>query len=197
MLRSVKLISCLLWCLAILSAVAMGQFDMPLHSADPKLEPATVRELVARYCRLDYAGARLNQADWPKLQPVVSWTSNPDYSLFMITARFDVDTDAVPEHGNKYSILVHYRVQGKFDLSEGYATDSASHVEDVRYTVAEVNGDWRVTDAEPGYPHPSRAATLQWLNGKLAAAKDQASQTIYRSAITRLQTQNASSPLAK
>jgi hypothetical protein len=91
---------------------------------------------------------------------------------------------------------VHYRLLGKFDLSEGYSTDSANHVEDVRYTVAEVNGDWRITDAEPGYPHPSRVATLQWLNGKLANAKDEASQTIYQNAITRLQTQNVS-PLAK
>jgi hypothetical protein len=174
----------------------MAQFGMPLNHSDPKLEPATVRELVARYCRLDYSGARLNQADWPKLQPVVSWSSNPDYSLFMITARFDVDTDAVSEHGNKYSVVVHYRLLGKFDLSEGYSVDSANHVEDVRYTVAEVNGDWRITDAEPGYPHPSRAAALQWLNAKLADAKDVPSQTIYQNAITRLQTQNAS-PLAK
>jgi len=194
-LRSVKLISCWLWCLLTLSAVTVAQLDMPLHGTDPKLEPAMVRELVARYCRLDYAGARLNPADWPKLQPIVSWPSNPDYSLFMITTRFDVDTADVPEHG-KYIIVVHYRLLGKFDLSEGYSVDSVSQVEDVRYTVAEVNGDWRITDVEPGYPHPSRAATMQWLNGKLANAKDVASQTIYQDAITRLKTQNAS-PLAK
>jgi hypothetical protein len=196
MLRSRKLVSHSLWWLFISSAVAMAQLDMPLNHSDPKLEPATVRELVARYCRLDYAGVRLNQADWPKLQPVVSWTSNPDYSLFMITARFDVDTDAVPEHGNKYIVVVHYRLLGKFDLSEGYSLDSASHVEDVSYSVAEVNGDWRITDAEPGYPHPSRAATLQWLNGKLADAKDEASQTIYKNALDRLQA-DKTSPLAK
>jgi hypothetical protein len=112
----------------------------------------------------------------------------------MLTARFDVDTEAVPEHGNKYSVVVHYRLLGKFDLSEGYSTESANHVEDVRYTVTEVNGNWRITDAEPGYPHPSSAATLQWLNGKLAAAKDEASQTIYQNAISRLQTSNASAP---
>jgi hypothetical protein len=180
----------------MLGAVAVAQFGVPLDHTDAKLEPAKVRELVARYCRLDYAGARLNPADWPKLQPVVSSTSNPDYSLFMVTARFDLDTDAVPEHGNKYSVVVHYRLLGKFDLSEGYSVESANHVEDVRYTVAEVNGDWRVTDVEPGYPHPSKAATLQWLNGKLAAAKDEASKTIYQNALDRLQTEK-SSPFAK
>lgn len=194
MLRSLKLVAHSL-CWFFLGAVAMAQFGMPLNHSDPKLEPATVRELVARYCRLDYAGARLNPADWPKLQPVVAWPSNPDYSLFMITSRFDVDTDDVPEHG-KYIVVVHYRLLGKFDLSEGYSTDFANRVEDIRYTVAEVNGEWRITDAEPGYPHASRAAALQWLNEKLTAAKDEASRTIYQNAITRLQAQNAS-PLAK
>ena len=191
MLRSLKLPCFFL----LLSGIAVAQFGVPLDHTDARLEPATVRELVARYCRLDYAGARLNPADWQKLQPVVSWTSNPDYSLFMITARFDVDTDAVPEHG-KYVVVVHYRLLGKFDLAEGYSLDSANHVEDVRYTVAEVNGEWRITNVEPGYPHPSKAATLQWVNGKLAAAKDEASKMIYQNALDRLQLQKVS-PLAK
>jgi hypothetical protein len=191
-LRSLKLILC---SMIVWSAGALAQFGMPVGHTDPKLEPATVRELVARYCRLDYAGARLNPADWPKLRPVVSWTSNPDYPLFMVTSRFDIDTDAIPEHG-KYIVGVHYRLLGKFDLLEGFSVESANHVEDVRYTVAEVNGEWRVTDVEPGYPHPSKAATLQWLNGKLANAKDAASQMIYQNAMSRLQTQNAS-PTAK
>ena len=191
MLRSLKLLCFFL----LLSGVAVAQFGVPLDHTDARLEPATVRELVARYCRLDYAGARLNPTDWPKLQPVVSWTSNPDYPLFMITARFDVDAVAVPDHG-KYTVVVHYRLLGKFDLAEGYSLDSANHVEDVRYTVAEINGAWRVTDAEPSYPHPSKAATLQWLNGKLAGAKDEASKTIYQNALDRLQVQKPS-PLAK
>lgn len=191
MLYSLKLLCFFL----LLSGMAVAQFGVPLDHTDARLEPATVRELVARYCRLDYAGARLNPADWQKLQPVVSWTSNPDYSLFMITARFDVDTDDVPEHG-KYVVVVHYRLLGKFDLAEGYSLDSANHVEDVRYTVAEVNGEWRITNVEPGYPHPSKAATLQWVNGKLAAAKDEASKMIYQNALDRLQLQKVS-PLAK
>jgi hypothetical protein len=179
----------------MLSAVAVAQLGMPLGHTDPKLEPAMVRELVARYCRLDYAGARLNPPDWPKLQSVVSWPSNPDYSLFMITARFDVGNDAVSEHG-KYLVMVRYRLLGKFDLSEGYLVDTANHVEDVQYTVAEVNGEWRVTDVEPGYPHVSKAATLQWLNGKLANAQDEALKTIYQNALDRLQPEKTA-PSAK
>jgi hypothetical protein len=178
-----------------LAAQAGAQFGMPLNHSDPKLEPAAVRELVAQYCRLDYAGARLSPADWSKLEPLVAWHANPDFLLFMTTSRFDVDNDPVPGHG-KYEVTVHYRLLGRYDLSEGYSLESANQIEDVRFTVTEVNGEWRISEAEPGYPHPSRAAALQWASQKLAETQDPATKVIYQRAIEQLQTQK-SNPLAK
>jgi len=189
-LRSLRLAFISLACLTVLATGAEAQFGVPLNHTDPKLEPVTVRELVARYCRLDYAGARLNSTDWVKLQPLVAWQANPDYSLFMVTSRFDVDTDLVPEHG-RYQVTVHYRLLGKYYMSEGYSQESANQVEDVQYVVAEVNGDWRITDVEPNYPHPSRAAALQWVNKKLAEAQDPVAKTIYQHAVEQLQAQKA------
>ena len=194
MLRFLRVTFVSLSCLMALNSGAWAQFGVPLNHTDPKLEAIAVRELVARYCRLDYAGARLNPSDWPKLQPLVAWQANPDYSLFMVTSRFDVDPESVPEHG-KYQVTVHYRVLGKYDMSEGYSQESAKQVEDVQYVVSEVNGDWRIAEAEPGYPHPSRAAALQWLNKKLAEAQDPVAKTIYQHAVEQLQSQK-STPLA-
>jgi len=189
-LRLLRLAFISLACLTVLAAGAEAQFGVPLNHTDPKLEPVTIRELVARYCRLDYAGARLNSADWVKLQPLVAWQANPDYSLFMVTSRFDVDADLVPQHG-RYQVTVHYRLLGKYDMSEGYSQESANQIEDVKYIVAEVNGDWRITEAEPNYPHPSRAAALQWVNKKLAEAQDPVAKITYQHAIEQLQSQKA------
>ena len=171
---------------------AKAQFGVPLSHTDPKLESVEARELVARYCRFDYAGARLNPADWPKLQPLVSWTNNPEFPVMMVTARFDVDQEPVLERGNKYSITVHYRLVGRYDMTEGYSNDGANSVENVQFVVAEVNGDWRITEVEPSYPHPSRVSTLQWLNKKLAGAADPASKLTYQHAVQDLQLQKAS-----
>jgi hypothetical protein len=168
---------------------------VPLNHTDPKLEPATVRELVARYCRTDYAGARLNSADWPRISPLVAWQSNPDYSLFMVTSRFDVGSDLSFEHG-KYEVSVKYYILGKYDLSEGYSEEPGVPVEEVRFTVAEVNGDWRITEMEPSYPHPSRTAALQWVNQKLAGTTDAVAKTIYQHAIELLQPKKIG-PVAK
>ena len=174
---------------------AVAQFGVPLNHTDPKLEPVAVRELVARYCRMDYAGARLSPSEWPKLEPLVSWRTNPDFPLFMVTVRFDVDPDPALAHG-KYSVTVHYRSLGKFDLTEGYLDADAEQVQDIQFTVSEVNGDWRITEVEPNYPHPSRAASMQWVNVKLSETQDPVTKTIYQHALDLLQAQKAS-PLAK
>jgi len=117
--------------------------------------------------------------------------------LFMVTSRFDVDKDMVQSHG-KYELTVHYRLAGKYDLAEGYSDDTSStgSVEDVRFMVTEVNGDWRISDIQPNYPHASQAAALQWVNQKLAKAQDPVAKTIYQHAVDLLQSQKVS-PFAK
>ena len=55
-------------------------------------------------------------------------------------------------------------------------------LQDAQFVVSEVNGDWRITDVNPNYPHPSRAAVLQWLNKKLADAQDPATKLTYQHA---------------
>ena len=174
---------------------ASAQFGVPLNHSDPKLEPVTVRELVARYCRMDYSGARLVASDWPKLDPMVAWRTNPDFPLFMVTSRFDVDAELGFEHG-KYQVVVHYRLLGKYDMTEGYSEEVPNQIQNVLFTVAEVNGDWRITEIEPNYPHTSKAAAVQWLNQQLSATQDAMAKTIYQQALDHLQTQKAS-PLAK
>jgi len=175
--------------------VASGQYGVPLGQKDPKLEPVQIRELVAQYCRLDYAGARLNSSEWSKIQSLVAWRSNPDFPLFMVTSRFDVSDEVDSTHG-KYEVSVRYRLLGKYDLTEGYSQDSSNNVETVRFVVSEVNGDWRITEAEPNYPHPSKAAALQWINQKQSEASDPVAKTIYKRALESLQAQK-SSPLAQ
>ena len=113
----------------------------------------------------------------------------------MPTSRFDVDNEPVSEHG-KYQVTVHYRLLGRYDLSEGYSHESANQIEDVRFTVSEVNGEWRISDADPGYPHPSQAAALQWMSKKLADAQDPATKMLYQRSVEQLQAQK-SNPLAK
>lgn len=173
----------------------LSQVGVPLNRSEQNLEPVQIREKVAQYCRADFAGARLNAADWPKLRPTVWWKENPDYAGFAVVTRFDVDPSLATEHG-KYVVVVRYRVLGVFSLAEGYSDESSGRVENANFTVTEVNGEWRISDVQPADPHVSKAAALQWINQKVAGAQDAGTKSLYQHANDVLQTQSAS-PFAK
>ncbi len=88
------------------ATAAFAQFGIPTQLPKQTGE-AEVRNRVGQYCRLDYLGARLNDQDWQKLKPIVSWTSNPDYPLIDVVSRYDVGTNAT-QKGGKWYVTVTY-----------------------------------------------------------------------------------------
>lgn len=169
----------------VATLAAAAQFGVPLDRDQSRAQPAHLRELVAQYCRLDYEGARLSAQDWPKVESLVTWRSNPDYPLVNVISRFTIDNEPVPERG-KYTVTVHYRLLGRFTVGEGYSREAANSTEDVVFTVAQSNGDWRVTEVEPNYPRPSKPAMLKWLNANLSNTQDPAAKVVYQQAIDEL-----------
>jgi hypothetical protein len=176
-------------------SAAQAQFPLPLNRIEQDTRAEQTRELVSKYCRLDYEGARLDPQAWTKFQPLVWWKTNPEYTQIDVISRYTVETAPVSSHG-KYSVTVHYRLLGRFETGIGYAPEAANSNEDVDYTVTAVNDEWRINDAEPNFPHPSRAAMLKWLNDKISTTQDSSAKNIYQEALRQLQTQSAS-PFAK
>ncbi len=174
---------------------AAAQFDMSLNHAQQDTKSADVRELVSKYCRLDYEGARLDDQGWPRFEPLVSWKDNPEYAEINVIARYTVETEPDENHG-KYTVTVHYRLLGSYNLVTGYVREAPNSVQEVNYIVTGTNGDWRISDSDNTLPHPSRAALLKWLNDKLNAAQDEPAKIRYRDALRQLQAQPAS-PFAK
>jgi hypothetical protein len=166
---------------------ALAQFPLPLNQTDETARPAQVRELVANYCRLDYVGDRLNPQGWIKLQPLVWWKANPDFTQINVISRYTIDTEPNLSHG-KYVVAVHYRLLGSYDLNAGYVSEAPNSVQDVNYTVSSANGEWRISDADNNLPHPSRGAMLKWLNEKISATPDAAKEQPYQDALRQLQT---------
>ena len=176
-------------------SAARAQFPLPLNHVEQDTRAEQIRELVSKYCRLDYEGARMGPQGWPKLQPLVWWKTNPDYTQMNVISRYTVETAPVLTHG-KYTITVHYRLLGRFETGIGYSREAANSNEDVDYIVTAVNDEWRIDDAEPNFPHPSRAAMLKWLNDQISTTQDPAAKNLYQEAVQKLQAQSAS-PFAK
>jgi len=181
----------LLFC--ITASTAFAQFGIPTQM--PKqTNDADVRNRVAQYCRLDYTGARLTDQDFQKLKSVVNWPKNPDYPLIDVVSRYDVSNLVASEHG-KWTVTVTYHLLGRFNLGQGYSTEAAGSDKEAEFTVQEINGELKVTDVDPNYPRPSRAAMLKWLQEKEAAA-DAQTKIIYEQAVKDLSAQSGS-PFAK
>jgi len=179
------------------SSLLAGQSTIPLPVGRGEQDNKTldVRELVSKYCRLDYEGARLNDEGWAKVEPLVSWKRNPDYAEINVIARYTVDSEPTESHG-KYSVTVHYRLLGTYDLLGGYIPEPPNTQQNVQYTVTDTKGDFRITDMENSLPHPSRAVMLKWLNEKQNATQDEVAKKRYQEALRQLQAQPAS-PFAK
>jgi len=174
------------------SELALAQFDLPLGQHEQADKSVAARELVSKYCRLDYEGARLNSPGWSKLEPLVWWKTNPDYTQMDIVTRYAVESEPSPNHG-KYNVTVQYRTLGIFDLVTGYVREPENSVREVNYTVSAVNGEWRILDADSTMPHPSRAAMVKWLNARMASNADTSAKKIYQDALQQLQAPPATS----
>jgi hypothetical protein len=181
--------------IAGLTSPVFAQFDMPLNHTQPDTKSADVRELVSKYCRVDYEGARLDGQGWAKVEPLVTWRSNPDYTEINVISRYTVEADPTESHG-KFTVTVHYRLLGSYNLVTGYVREPPNSVQQVSYVVSGTNGEWRISDSDNALPHPSRATMLKWLNDKLSAAQDEPAKLRYQDALRQLQAQPAS-PFAK
>ncbi len=178
----------------LLSASSVfAQFGIPTQLPKQTKE-AEIRNKVGQYCRLDYLGARLNDQDWPKLKPVVNWSSNPDFPLIDVVSRYDIGSNVTQEHG-KWHVTVTYHMLGRFTLGQGYSTEVVGSDKEAEFTVQEINGELKVIDLDPNYPHPSKAATMKWLESRQAAA-DPSTKVIYDEAVKALSAQSGS-PFAK
>src|SRR5450759_327779 len=80
-------------------SVALAQFPLPLGRVEEDTKAEQMRELVSKYCRLDYEGARLDPETSTKFQPLVWWKTNPDYTQVDVVSRYTVETAPVATHG--------------------------------------------------------------------------------------------------
>jgi hypothetical protein len=119
---------------------------------------AAQRVLVSSYCRLDFAGARLQPAGWNRFEPFTLLRANPEFTRVTIVTRFDVESQVLPSD----QLTVRYQRMGYYQQGAGYTRDSGA--DRVEFQVKEHNGALLVTGISPEAPHVSARAAIAWMN---------------------------------
>lgn len=158
--------------LALLFWLALATAGLAQLSSAPRMgiplggrgvdELAARKVLVSNYCRLDFEGARLEEAGWNRFKAYTSLHANPEFNRIVIVTRFNVESPAQPveELGASYQTL------GFYDEGEGYTAMAAS--DQVVFHLQEQKGDLLVTEVRPAWPHVSARAAVGWMNMRIA-----------------------------
>lgn len=122
---------------------------------------AAQRVLLSNFCRLDFAGARLQPGGWERFRPYTSLRDNPEFTRIVIVTRFDIETPDQPSE----ELNVDFQAVGAYQLGEGYTADKSS--QSAEFRMQEQNGILLVTAVSPESPHVSPRAALAWMKGLL------------------------------
>jgi hypothetical protein len=170
----------LLVTILLICGPSFAQF--PIGGASrPSSEPS--RLVVSKYCRMDYAGARLAKETWPRMKQLTTWKENPDWNGFTVVSQYEI-VDA--EDGLRYAtVSVQYAVLGRFQMHLGYLAEPGS--EAVSFRLKDVDGAWKIEDQDPAInPHVSKARAIAWLKSSLAEEKDAANRIVLQKALKNL-----------
>jgi hypothetical protein len=164
--RLISLLFLLSWTVAALAQLNPGlQPGVTLRGRNASELYAAQKVLLSNYCRLDFAGARLQPDGWVRFKPFTSMRANPEFTRIMIVSRFAVEAPSQPSD----YLTVNYQKVGSYQQGEGYTP--AAETDRVEFRVQEQNGDLLVTGVTPDTPHVSARAAIAWMNLLLGDAK--------------------------
>ena len=106
---------------------------------------------VRAFCAADAIGARLEQREWPRIAPWVTWQLEPAWDRIELVRGYEVSTPRTQD--GKVSCEVKYTVVG--EIIGGRSIDAA-RVESVTYPlVLDGSGEWWRISGPPPIPHLS------------------------------------------
>lgn len=141
---------------------------------------AEQRQVVGRWCRLDYDGLRLSRGAWEKFAPLTTMKSNPEFRGIQIVSRYQV----LPSDRPSVEASVAYVLIGHFELGPGFTRESGTAT--INYRLTDRDGQLLIADMAPSRPHVSRQAALAWLKQQREAVSNDADRMQIDAAIQAL-----------
>lgn len=127
-------------------------FVLILACANSSKEEKKIRNIVEKFCNLDFEGSRLSSKTWSKIRPFIAYEEEPGWDAVIGIRSYNI-----------HSILIDDRkanVTVKYDIIRAYPTNFES-LELKKYETTIINlinkqGEWLIKDYVP-YPRVSDA----------------------------------------
>ncbi len=149
----------------LFSSLLAAQVDYKVHMRTAAEMFAAQRQTVGAWCRQDFEGQRLDSASWVNFKPLTMLKDNPEFSQFIIVARYDIPN----REKFSWDVDVTYWEIGRYERGIGYVASPGTRT--LSFTTKEVEGNLFITEVDSPTPRVSKRAAVEWMKKQLENEK--------------------------
>ena len=170
-----------------LSPVLVAQTGFRIKTRSSSELYADQRRAVGAWCRQDFEGLRLNDTGWDRFKSITNFKKNPEFNSVVIVSRYQVE----PRDSMSWDMDVTYTIVGRYERGSGYFNDAGTQT--VTFQTKDIDGDVVITSIDPGTPHVSKKAAIEWMKKELESSTSDIEKIHLQDALKML---DSASPVA-
>ena len=108
----------------------------------------TPKEVVTRFCKLDFEGHRLSSASYSQIAPLVMYPDEPGWDTVLGVHKYEIVNQTI--EGNAAKVTVRYEI----DRSWPYEIEIVNKLRNGTFNLNQENGTWKISKCI-GFPRVS------------------------------------------
>ena len=122
----------------IIKQVAVFAIIIPLLVATQTYAADTPKEVVAKFCKLDFEGNRIG--DYSKIEPLISYPAEPGWDVVLGISKYEIFNEKID--GDSAEVTVKYQI----DRAWFEDFDEKKEHEIETFKLKQVDGVWRISE---------------------------------------------------
>ena len=99
----------------------------------------TPKEVVARFCKLDFEGHRLSSASYPHIAPLVMYPEESGWDTVLGVSKYEIRNQTI--EGNTAKVTVHYEIDRSWPLE----MERINELSNATFNLKQENGTWKIS----------------------------------------------------
>lgn len=100
----------------------------------------TPKEVVARFCKLDFAGHRLSSASYPQIAPLVMYPEESGWDTVLGVSKYEIRNQTI--EGKAAKVTVYYEIDRAWPLE----MERINELSNATFNLKQENGTWKISE---------------------------------------------------